>query len=175
MNANQHAGDRNMTAQATPKPTNMETLGTDFFMSADDLRKYMMEMQMAQASKEFAAMTKADEARKELVRSLQEPVDVTPAKIAELKQRLQGMIRRAAANGETEVMVMRFPNALCTDSGRAINNIEPDWPKTLTGRPRQAYEFWKEHLQPMKYTLKAVIIEFPGGFPGDVGFFLSWS
>ncbi|GLS21685.1 hypothetical protein GCM10007874_47020 [Labrys miyagiensis] len=164
-----------MNTQGSTKATNMDTLGDEFFMSADDLRKYMMEMKMAHVSQELNAMTKADEARRELIRSLQEHVDVTPEKIAELKQRLQGMIRRAAANGETETMVMRFPNALCTDGGRAINNTEPDWPKTLTGRPRQAYEFWKEHLQPAKYTLKAMIIEFPGGFPGDVGFFLSWS
>ena len=70
---------------------------------------------------------------------------------------------------------MRFPSALCTDKGRAINNAEPDWPATLTGRPRQAYEFWKEHLQPAKYKLRAMIIDWPGGLPGDVAFFLSWS
>ncbi|WP_413990442.1 hypothetical protein ACMDCR_31795 [Labrys okinawensis] len=130
---------------------------------------------MAQASKELNAMNKAEEARKELMRSLEAHVDVTPEKIVEIKQRLRGVIQRAIENGESEAMVMRFPNALCSDGGRAINNTEPDWPDTLTGRPRQAYEFWKEHLQPMKYKLKAMIIEFPGGFPGDVGFFLSWS
>lgn len=164
-----------MSSQTSSSATNAETLGDESFMSADELRKYMDEMRTAQLSKEFSAMNKADEARKELIRSLQEHVDLTPQKVEEIEQRLRVMIRRAAANGETEAMVMRFPNALCTDGGRAINNIEADWPSTLTGRPRQAYEFWQEHLQPMKYKLKAMIIEFPGGFPGDVGFFLSWS
>jgi hypothetical protein len=164
-----------MTKQDESKATQSEVLADESFMSADDLRKYMTEMRMAQASKALNAMSKADDARKELMRTLQQDVDVTPEKIAEIKQRLLGTIRRAAANGETEAMVMRFPNALCTDHGRAINNAEADWPNSLTGRPRQAYEFWKDHLQPMKFKLKATIIDFPGGFPGDVGFYLSWS
>ena len=42
-------------------------------------------------------------------------------------------------------------------------------------RPRQAYEFWKEHLQPAKYRLKAIIVDWPAGLPGDVAFFLRWS
>jgi hypothetical protein len=164
-----------MAAQQASNITSSEILADESFMSADDLRKYMMQMRMAQASKELNAMSKADDARKELMRTLQVHVDVTPEKIAEIKQRLLGVIRQAASNGETEAMVMRFPNALCTDHGRAINNAEADWPNSLTGRPRQAFEFWRDHLQPMKFKLKAMIIEFPGGFPGDIGFYLSWS
>ena len=49
-----------------------------------------------------------------------------------------------------------------------------DWPETLTGRPRQAYEFWRDQLRPAGYRLKAMIVEWPGGLPGDVGFFLQW-
>ena len=56
-----------------------------------------------------------------------------------------------------------------------VARVNVDWPETLTGRPRQAYEFWKEHLQPQKYKLKAMIVDWPGGLPGDVAFFLSWS
>jgi len=76
--------------------------------------------------------------------------------------------------GLTEVMVYRFPNSLCTDKGRAINNMDEDWPDTLTGRPRQAYEFWRDQLRPGGYRLRAMIVEWPGGLPGDVGFFLQW-
>jgi hypothetical protein len=144
-------------------------------MSADDLRSYMTDLQMAKASKVLDAMDKAEEARKKLVSSLQQEITVTPEKIAEIKRSLATKTRAAAERGEKEVLVMRFPSALCTDKGRAINNAEPDWPTTLTGRPRQAYEFWKEHLQPAKYKLRAMIIEWPGGMPGDIAFFLSWS
>lgn len=151
------------------------TLGDESFMSADDLRAYMTELAMAKASKMLGAMDKADEARRKLVATLSEEIDVTPEKIAEIKQSLANKTRAAAGRGEKEVLVMRFPSALCTDKGRAINNAEADWPSTLTGRPRQAYEFWKEHLQPAKYKLRAMIIDWPGGLPGDIAFFLSWS
>lgn len=150
-------------------------LADESFMSADDLRSYMTDLQMAKATKVLDAMDKAEEARKKLVSALQQEIAVTPEKIAEIKQSLAAKTRAAAERGEREVLVMRFPSSLCTDKGRAINNAEPDWPSTLTGRPRQAYEFWKEHLQPAKYKLRAMIIEWPGGLPGDIAFFLSWS
>lgn len=164
-----------MPSSAASVKLNAETLGDETFMSADNLRTYMTDMAMAKASKEMSAMDKADEARKELMRTLQEKVDLTPKKIAEIKANLAVKLRAAAQRGETEVMVMRFPNNLCTDKGRAINNSEQGWPNTLTGRPRQAYELWDEHLRPAKYRLKAMIIDWPGGLPGDVAFFLSWS
>lgn len=152
-----------------------DVLADESFMSADDLKVYMAELEMAKASKMLNAMTKAEEARQKLVKTLQEEVEVTPEKIAEIKQSLAVKTRAAAGRGESEVMVMRFPSSLCSDKGRAINNAEPDWPTTLTGRPRQAYEFWKEHLRPARYKLRAMIIDWPGGLPGDVAFFLAWS
>ena len=69
---------------------------------------------------------------------------------------VQHKVRSAALRGATEIMVLRFPCALRT------------WPETLTGRPRQAYEFWRDHLRPAGYRLNAMIIEWPGGLPGDV-------
>lgn len=152
-----------------------EILADESFMSADDLRSYMTDLEMAKASKALGAMNKAEEAQRRLVATLSEEIAVTPEKIAEIKHNLATKTRAAAGRGETEVLVMRFPSALCTDKGRAINNAEADWPSTLTGRPRQAYEFWKEHLQPARYKLRAIIIDWPGGLPGDVAFFLSWS
>ena len=160
------------TASSKPQTA---TLADESFMSADDLRSYMADLEMAKASKLLGAMDKAEQARKKLVATLQEEIAVTPEKIAEIKHSLANKTRAAAERGEKEVLVMRFPSALCTDRGRAINNAEADWPTTLTGRPRQAYEFWKEHLQPAKYKLRAMIVEWPGGLPGDVAFFLSWS
>ncbi len=163
-----------MSDNAIPAQTNTETLGDESFMSADDLRNYMKQMQIARLSGEFDAQTKAEQARNELRDRLQEHIEVTPQKIAEIKQTLMIKVRAAAERGESEVMVMRFPNRLCSDRGRAINNAEADWPETLTGRPRQAYEFWREHLQPAKFKLKAMVVEWPAGLPGDVAFFLSW-
>lgn len=151
------------------------TLGDEAFMSAEDLRAYMQEIEKAKLSKEIAAMDRADQARAELVKTLSQPMDLTPERLHQLIQNLQTKIRLAAQRGETEIMVMRFPNTLCTDKGRAINNAEDGWPDTLTGRPRQAFELWRDHLRQAHYKLKALIVDWPNGMPGDVGFFLSWA
>ena len=50
-------------------------------------------------------------------------------------KRASTVIQRALRNGLLEVQVYRFPNILCTDRGRAINQMEPGWEKTLTGIP----------------------------------------
>jgi hypothetical protein len=76
---------------------------------------------------------------------------------------------------KARMLVIRFPVDLCTDKGRAINNNEPDWPESLTGRPRQAYELWRDRLRGDGFKLTAMIVEWPAGLPRDVGFFLGWS
>lgn len=151
------------------------TLGDETFMSADDLRSYMQEVEQSKLSKEMSSMDRADRAREELIKTLSQPVNLTPERLHEIAQNLQTKMRLAAQRGETEIMVMRFPNALCTDKGRAINNAEEGWPDSLTGRPRQAYELWRDHLRQGHYKLKAMIVDWPNGMPGDVGFFLSWA
>jgi hypothetical protein len=167
------------TLKTEPKQTTAgdkahQELGDETFMSATDLRNYMAEMQMAKAGKSFDGMDRAEKARHDLIKRLAEPLDLTPARLKEILQPLRAKLRSAAEGGQTELMVMRFPNVLCTDKGRAINNSDPDWPETLTGRPRQAYELWRDQLRPAGFRLSAMIIEWPGGLPGDVGFFLKW-
>jgi hypothetical protein len=149
-------------------------LGDETFMSAADLRNYMTEMQMAKGMKSVDGMDRAEKARQALAKRLAEPLDVTPERLAEILQSLRSKLRMAAERGLTELMVMRFPNTLCSDHGRAINNADPTWPETLTGRPRQAYELWQNQLRAAGFRLSAMIIEWPGGLPGDVGFFLKW-
>ncbi|WP_395667221.1 hypothetical protein [Methylocella sp.] len=150
-------------------------LGDEAFMTAEDLKAYMAEVERARAAKDFAVMDRAEKARAELEKTLREPIDLTPEKLREIVAGLQSKMRLAAERGETEIMVMRFPNSLCTDRGRAVNYAEEGWPDTLTGRPRQAYELWRDHLKPSHYRLKAMVIEWPHGMPGDIGFFLSWA
>ena len=151
-----------------------QELGDETFMSATELRNYVMQTEMAKASKDVGSSGRTDKAREELIKSLLQPVIVTPEKIAEIKRRVLGQLRTAAGKGDKEVLVMRFPNALCTDKGRALNNLEKDWPSTLIGRPLQAFEFWRDHLKPQGYGLKAMIVDWPQGLPGDIGFFLTW-
>ena len=150
-----------------------QELGDESFMSAAELRNYVTQTEMAKASKDVGSGL-AEKARAELIRSLMQPVAVTPEKIAEVKRRVLGQLRTAAVKGNKEVLVMRFPNALCSDKGRALNNLEKGWQSTLLGRPLQAFEFWRDHLQPQGYGLKAMIVDWPQGLPGDIGFFLTW-
>lgn len=154
--------------------SHQQELGDEIFMSASALRAYMNEMQMARAAQAFEGMDLAEKARNELMKQLQEPLVLTPARLKEITHNLQTKLRRAAQDGKDELMVMRFPNSLCTDKRRAINNSDPDWPDTLTGRPRQAYELWRDQLRGAGYKLTAMIIDWPRGLPGDVGFFLHW-
>jgi membrane carboxypeptidase/penicillin-binding protein len=166
--------ETNMAEEAVKSAGKLDVLGDETFMSADNLRTYMTNMGMTKAAKEVAAMAKADAARETLIRTLQEKLDLTPAKVAELKQNLVAKLHSAAERGETEVMVMRFPNSLCSDKGRAINNAEAGWPDSLTGRPRQAYEFWRDHLKDANYRLTAMVVDWPAGLPGDIALFVSW-
>ena len=71
-------------------------------------------------------------------------------------------------------MLLRFPSQLCSDGGRAINVPDPDWPKSLRGEPAELYLRWEHDLKPQGFHLQAQILEFPGGYPGDIGLFLVW-
>jgi hypothetical protein len=139
--------------------------------SATDLKRRMAERDAARAAEELRRMQAQEEQQKAVMAEFHKP----PERTAEqLLQAIMQLVSRAAEGGQTEVQVYRFPNAMCSDRGRRINNTEPDWPQTLEGRPKAGYEFWREHLHPLGFGLKAEVLEYPGGMPGDIGFFLTW-
>jgi hypothetical protein len=109
--------------------------------------------------------------KKALLDKLKEPSGVSDD---ERMKRAAAIINRAVNNGLTEVEVGRFPNTLLTDRGRAINQQEKGWEETLTGLPKEIFEFWKKHMQPRGYRIRFQIVDWPGGMPGDVGITLSW-
>ena len=82
--------------------------------------------------------------------------------------------REAAQHGAKEFMLLRFPHDLCSDGGRAVNVPEPDWPKTLRGEAAEVYLRWESELKGRGFRLGARVLDFPGGFPGDIGLFLIW-
>lgn len=88
--------------------------------------------------------------------------------------RVNAAIRRAAEQGLRETQAIVFPSTFCNDHGRRINNNEPDWPASLEGFAKKAYEFYESELRPLGYKLEARILSYPGGVPGDVGVFLKW-
>jgi hypothetical protein len=137
-------------------------------------QEVMEKLALAEAEKASAEARKhaaAEAENKALLDKLTEPSGVSDE---EALKRVATIIERAVANGLTEVQVYRFPNAICTDHGRAINQQEPGWETTLTGVPKEIYEFWDRQLRPRGYKLRVQIIDFPGGVPGDVGITLKW-
>ena len=88
--------------------------------------------------------------------------------------RVAAMVRRAAEAGQREVLVLRFPATFCNDHGRAINNLAPDWPDSLEGEAKRARAWFEEHLAPLGFKVRAQILNYPDGIPGEVGIFLRW-
>jgi hypothetical protein len=149
----------------------MSTNLDELLPSAKDMRK---EIAVAEAEKASAEMHKRDDAeaeKKALIDQLSKPSGVSEE---EGIRRGAAIIRRAVNAGLTEVQVHRFPNQLCTDRGRAINQMEAGWEQTLTGVPKEIYSLWYKHFRQRGYKLKVQIVDFPNGMPGDVGMFLSW-
>jgi hypothetical protein len=85
------------------------------------------------------------------------------------------LVMNAADDGKLEAMVYSFPSHLCTDGGPAINSNDADWPDTLRGKAREFYERYQTIAKPQGYKLKAMVINFPGGIPGDIGLLLNWA
>jgi hypothetical protein len=139
--------------------------------SAKDLMKQIAQKEAEKASDYMRRQNAAEKEKKALIDRLNKPSGVSDD---EGIRRALAIIQRAASNGLTEVQVFRFPNTLCTDGGRAINNQEPGWESTLTGVPREIYQLWHRHFRDKGYKLRMQIIDFPQGMPGDVGVTLSW-
>ena len=144
----------------------------DLLPSALACRTTIAQVESEKASEYMRKKALADAEKKALLDRLSEPSGVADD---ERMKRAATMIQRAVSNGLTEVEVGRFPNTLCTDRGRAINQQEHGWEETLTGLPKEIFQFWKKHLQPRGYKIKFQIVDYSGGVPGDVGITLSWN
>ncbi len=143
--------------------------------SLPSAQKVMEKIALAEAEKASEYVRKQAEAEAEKKMLLEKITKPSGVSEEERMKRAAAIIERAAANGLTEVEVYRFPNALCTDHGRAINQQEPGWETTLTGLPKELYEFWDRQLRPLGYKLRVQIVDYPGGMPGDVGITLKWA
>jgi hypothetical protein len=143
----------------------------DLLPPAKEFMKKRALAEAEEASKQAQKHALAEAEKKALLDHLKKPSGVSDE---EGVQRAVKMIERAVSNGKTEILVYRFPNRLCTDNGRAINQQESGWPDTLTGVPKEIYQLWDRHFRARGYKLKAEIVDFPNGMPGDVGITLKW-
>jgi hypothetical protein len=138
-------------------------------LSPQELRKRAEGKAMAEAKKAFEAMRKAEDQKRELHEMFMSR-EVRP----EAMDRLMAAVTHAAEDGKSEFMVVRFPSSYLTDGGRAVNNFDPNWTKTLDGFAKRAFEFYEQHLRPHGYKMRAQVLDYPDGKPGDVGIFISW-
>jgi hypothetical protein len=139
--------------------------------TAKDIMKQIALKEAEKASAAMRELTAADAEKQALLEKFSKPSGVSDE---DRMARAAAIIKRAANNGLTEVLITRFPNEMCTDRGRAINQTEPGWEKTLTGLPKELFEFFEKYLKPRGYRVAYQIVEFPGGMPGDVGITLKW-
>ncbi len=139
--------------------------------TAKDIQKQAALKEAEKAEEHARAVAAAEAEKHALLEELSKPSGMSEE---EKIRRASNGIQRAVKNGLHEVQVYRFPNVLCTDTGRAINQQEAGWEKTLTGIPKEMYQLWYDHLRPRGYKISYQIIDFPGGMPGDIGITLRW-
>ena len=143
----------------------------DLLPTASEILKQAALKEAEKAGEAARRAAAAEEEKRHLIERLSQPSGMSEEEKVKLAATV---IQRAVRNGLTEVQVYRFPNTLCTDRGRAINQREQGWENTLTGIPKEIFQLWADHLKPRGYRIAYQIIDFPGGMPGDIGVTLSW-
>jgi hypothetical protein len=150
----------------------MATTVEDLLPTAKDLMKQLALAESEKAAESARQHAAAEAEKKALMDRFLKPSGVSDE---ERMKRAADIIRRAVGNGLTEVQVARFPNSLCSDHGRAINQMEAGWEATLTGLPKELYDFWAKYLRSRGYRLQVQIVDFSGGVPGDFAMTLKWA
>jgi hypothetical protein len=143
----------------------------DLIPSAKEIQKQAALQEAVKADEHAKRLAAAEAEKRAMIERLSKPSGLTEEEKVKLASTV---IQRAVRNGLSEVQVYRFPNSLCTDHGRAINQMEKGWERTLTGIPREIYQLWSDYLQPRGYRIRYQIVDFPGGMPGDVSITISW-
>lgn len=138
-------------------------------LKPDDLKKIADDIDMAKAKKTLEHM-KREEEEKASLREIFMTRDIHP----EAKTRINAVIKRAAEQGNRQILALEFPASYCNDQGRRINNMESDWPDSLEGFAKKAYDYFMKELRPLGFKLSAQVLDYPGGMPGRIGLYLSW-
>ena len=143
----------------------------DLLPTAKEIQKQAAIKEAEKADEHVRRMAAAEAEKRALIEKLSKPSGLSEEEKVKLASTV---IQRAVRNGLTEVQVYRFPNTLCTDRGRAINQQEPGWEKTLTGIAHEIFKLWSDYLKPRGYRIRYQIVDFPGGVPGDIGIVIAW-
>lgn len=141
----------------------------DQLLTPAQLQKVSEDADMAKAKKQLEKLNQQKAEEKDLKEAFMDR-DLHP----QVMERVNNAVRRAAGEGFHEIKVLSFPATYCNDHGRRINNLEKDWAMSLEGFAKKAYEFYISQLEPLGYKIRAQVLDYPNGMPGEVGLFLSW-
>jgi hypothetical protein len=143
----------------------------DLLPTAKEIQKQAALKEAEKADEQARLLATAEAEKRALIDKLSKPSGLSEEEKVKLASTV---IQRAVRNGLTEVQVYRFPNSLCTDRGRAINQMEAGWETTLTGMAKEIYQLWADYLRPRGYRIRYQVIDFSSGVPGDIGITVSW-
>jgi len=143
----------------------------DLIPTAREIQKQAAIKEAEKADEDTRRLAAGEAEKRALIERLSKPSGLSEDEKVKLASTV---IQRAVRNGLTEVQVYRFPHSLCTDNGRAINQQEPGWEKTLTGIAQEIYQLWFDYLKPRGYRIQYQIVDFPGGMPGDIAIVIAW-
>jgi GTP cyclohydrolase FolE2 len=143
----------------------------DLLPTAKEIQKQAAIQEAEKADQLAQRLATVEAEKRALIEKLSKPSGLSEEEKVKLASTV---IQRAVRNGLTEVQVYRFPTSLCTDRGRAINQQEPSWEKTLQGIPAEIFQLWSDYLKPRGYRIRYQVIDFPGGVPGDISITLAW-
>jgi hypothetical protein len=143
----------------------------DLLPTAKEIQRQAAIKKAEKADEHLRRTTAAEAEKRTLIEKLSKPSGLSEDEKVKLASTV---IQRAVRNGLSEVQVYRFPNTLCTDRGRAINQQEAGWEKTLTGIPQEIFQLWSDYLKPRGYRIQYQIVDFAGGVPGDISIVIAW-
>jgi hypothetical protein len=143
----------------------------DLIPPAKEIQKQAALKEAEKADQYARSLAAAEAEKRALIERLSKPSGLSEDEKIQLAS---SVIQRAVRNGLTEVQVYRFPHSLCIDNGRAINQQEPGWEKTLTGIAQEIFQLWFDYLKPRGYRIRYQIVDFPGGMPGDISIVIAW-
>ena len=138
-------------------------------MRPEDLKKVTNDAEMKKAA-EYLKRAKKQEEEQKALHEMFMAREVLP----NARERINDAVRRAAEQGLNELQVITFASTYCNDRGRRINNNEPDWPESLEGFAKKAYDYFDKELRPLGYKLRVQVLDYPGGVPGNIGLYLKW-
>src|SRR5689334_18372914 len=107
----------------------------------NDLKQISSDAEMAKMDEEQRAKQRKEEQQAQLRETFMSR-EIHPEAI----ERINKAVRIAAQHGNHQVEVITFPCSFCSDGGRRINIGDPEWPTTLSGFAKRAYDFYIKEL-----------------------------